>query len=289
LKVLVTGSEGFVGKHLCRQLVEEGATVVKDSLVKNIALRMPKSHIVGVDVLIHLAARASAFDSANNPYETYSTNILSTLWALETARLNHISKFIYINSYIYGQPEYLPVDEKHKINPETPYHKSKYIGEKLCEYYFSDFGINIVTLRTFTLYGPGAKSFQSISRLINQIHHYGNAILSTDSMRRDFLYVEDFVRLVSIIVRQFPIGYSTYNVGAGKSFELIKVAKLIAKLMNKHIDIIIDKNMFPNKILNVVADISKVKKEYDWMPIVEMDEGLRVTINDYQKMQNYHL
>lgn len=283
LKVLVTGSEGFVGKRLCKNLSGEGTEVVKGSLAKNSSYNVPKSNIDGIDVLVHLAARTSVLESISKPYEIYHANILGTLWALETARINNIKRIIYLSSYVYGQPDYLPVDEKHKVNPESPYHKSKYVGEKLCNYYFSDFGINIVILRTFTLYGPGSKSYQAIPHLINQIYNSGQAVLSSDTIRRDFLFVDDFVKLLISIIRKFPLGYNIYNVGSGKSFALIDIAHMIGKFMRREIRVTIDRENKSKDIKDIVADISKVQNEFEWVPLMGLLEGLQIVIEDYKK------
>src|SRR6266516_7820040 len=160
-KVLVTGSTGFVGNHLCRQLLELGITVVGSSSTRgknklNVT-DMNQFHSVessDVEAVVHLAAKTSVDRASKDPYQAYYTNIVGTLNVLEFCRLRNIKKFIFMSSYVYGQPTYLPIDENHPVNPHSSYHKSKLIAEQICKYYSHDYSMDIVTLRPFLLYGP---------------------------------------------------------------------------------------------------------------------------------------
>lgn len=129
-KVLITGREGFVGKPLYRHLLELGINIVGNSTNPKMKIDVTdinQLHALenGAQAVIHLAAKTSVKDSFNNPYEVYRTNLIGTLNVLEFCKSRNIKKFIYMSSYVYGQPKYLPVDEKHPVNPHSPYHKSK--------------------------------------------------------------------------------------------------------------------------------------------------------------------
>jgi nucleoside-diphosphate-sugar epimerase len=220
-KVLVTGSEGFVGKHLCNSLSNNGVSVVcgnkNDDNKFNVTDIDHLQSLEDVEAIIHLAAKAAVVYSYNNIYNTYYTNLLGTLNILEFARLRNIRKLIFVSTYVYGQPKYLPVDEKHPINPHSPYHKSKLLAEHICENYSHDFGIDVVTLRPFYIYGPNSRSYSFISSAIRQIKENGKVSLSDDSTQRDFLFIDDFINLLTIILNKFPKGYNVYNVGNGTS------------------------------------------------------------------------
>jgi UDP-glucose 4-epimerase len=169
IEVFVTGSKGFVGKHLCNRLIETKINVVtndKNQHEIDVTDINRLRSIDKVEAIVHLAAKTSIKDSLNNPYETHNTNILGTLNLLEFARLKDIKKFIYISTYVYGQPKYLPIDENHPVNPHSIYNKSKLLAEELCENYADNFGIDIVTLRPFYLYGPESKSNSFIPSVI---------------------------------------------------------------------------------------------------------------------------
>jgi len=255
-KVLVTGIKGFIGKHLDMRFKKSGIALVSggDHSESNLDV-LEKENI---DAIIHLAAKSSAIDSFDKPYDAYRTNVLGTLNVLELARMKNISKFIFISTYVYGQPKYLPVDENHPVNPHSPYHRSKLIAEQLCKDYSNDFGIDIVTLRPFYIYGPDSRSYPFISSAIIQIKTKEKIKLSGEFTKRDFLFVSDFVSLIEAILNKFPHGYNVFNVGYGRSHTLKQVSCLIAKLLNKRVVIEYDTKMRPNDVNDMVADISKV-------------------------------
>ncbi len=238
-------------------------------------------NIENVDAIIHLAAKTSTINSINNPYETYYTNIGGTLNLLDFAREREIKKIINISTYVYGKPIYLPIDEKHPINPHTPYNKSKIISENLCKYYSQDYGINIVTLRPFYIYGPLSSTLSFIPSIIQQINKNGNVFLSQENTKRDFLFIDDFINLILKILNKFPNGYNVYNVGYGKSNSLEEIIKIIEKIMNIKTNIHYDKSIRPNDILEMVADITQVTKSFDWKPQIELEEGIRITLKNY--------
>ena len=226
-KVLVTGSKGFVGTHLCNYLNENGLKVVcnnskqKDIDVTNIDELLT---INGVDAIVHLAAKTSVSDSFKDPSQTYYTNFVGTLNVLEFARTKKIKKLIYVSTYVYGQPVYLPVDEKHPLNPHSPYNHSKLLAEKICQNYSYYFGINNVTLRPFYVYGPNSRNRSLVPSIIKQIEKNSIVRLSGKKVKRDFLFVTDFVYLIGKILQDFPKGNNIYNVGYGKSYSLNQVA-----------------------------------------------------------------
>jgi len=279
-KVLVTGSRGFVGRHLCKRLKEIGTTVVTNTKARN-KLDVTKIDqlltVDDVEVVIHLAAKTSILNSVKNPYETYYTNILGTLNLLEFARIRNIKKFIYVSTYVYGQPQYLPIDEKHIVEPHSPYNKSKLLAEKLCENYSHDFGINIVTLRPFYVYGPNSRYRSFIPSVIRQIKKNAKVVLSGDQIKRDFLFVTDFINLLQIILNEFPNGYNFYNVGYGMSYSLKEVAQNLAKLLDKKITVHSNNKTIAD-IPDMRADIAKVSKAFNWKPTVDIGKGLKLIV-----------
>ena len=279
-KVLVTGSKGFVGTHLCKYLKQSGFQIVtthnkhkpidvtnSDQLLK----------IDDVNAIVHLAAKTSISDSFKKPFETYFTNFIGTLNVLELARARKIKKVIYVSTYVYGQPLYLPIDEKHSINPHSPYNNSKLMAEKICQNYSHHFGINIVTLRPFYVYGPNHRNRSLIPSVIKQIKIDGKVKLSGDKIKRDFLFVTDFVYLIERIFQDFPRGYNIYNVGYGKSYSLNQVAEELARLIGKKIEIEYSKGVNPD-VTDMIADIRKVSKEFNWRPTIDIKRGLQFIV-----------
>lgn len=282
-RVFVTGSKGFIGQHLCRHLLQIGDRVVGNDKHQN-KFNVSNIHkvksfpLAKIQAIVHLAAKTSITDSLNNPYETYYANVLGTLNLLEFARLRNIHKIINISTYVYGLPLYLPVDEGHPVNPHSPYNRSKLLAEDLCRNYSSDFGIDIVTLRPFNVYGPGSKSYTLISSLIQQIKINKKVTLTGKDVRRDLLHIEDFVNLLTLILDEFPSGYNVYNVGYGESHTLEQVIEIIAKLLKRKITIAYDNKGRPTDKMNITADTSKVTSSFRWCPVVDLEKGLSKTV-----------
>ena len=109
-------------------------------------------------------------------------------------------------------------------------------------------------------------------------------ILSKKNTRRDFLFVDDFVDLVHKILLNFPEGYNVYNVGFGKSYSLEHILWIIESIINKKISTEYDSTFRPNDVVEMVADIGKAMKEFEWRPLIDINEGLRLTIDRYSKM-----
>lgn len=281
-KVLVTGSKGFVGTHLCKHLKENGIQVVttlnkqKPIDVTNIDQLLTIDY---VDAIVHLAAKTSISDSFKEPFKTYYTNFVGTLNVLEFAKTRNIKKFIYVSTYVYGQPLYLPVDEKHSVKPHSPYNNSKLLAEKICQNYSHYFGINIVTLRPFYVYGPNCRNHSLIPSIIKQIKKNGKVKLSGKEVKRDFLYVTDFVHLIEKILQDFPKGYNIYNVGYGKSYSLNQVAEGLARLFGMEIEIEFIK-VTRSDVSDMVADIRKVSKEFNWKPTIDIKKGLQLIVRE---------
>jgi len=286
MKILVTGHSGFIGTHLIKKLQIENTVLTTN---KNNGRRinvLEKSQLLDiddVDAVIHLASKTSVSDSISNPYDTYYTNMVGTLNILDYAVKRKIKNIINISTYTYGNPKYMPVDENHPLSPHSPYNKSKLISEKLCEYYSEDYKLNIVTLRPFYIYGPSNNS-SFVSSAIRKVINNEKVILSKKNTRRDFLFVDDFVNLVHKILLNFPEGYNVYNVGYGKSYSLEDILRVIESIINKKISIEYDSSFRPNDVVEMVADIGKVMKEFEWRPIIDIDEGLRLTIDRYSQM-----
>jgi UDP-glucose 4-epimerase len=285
LKILVTGHNGFIGTHLVRKLQSE-FTVLTGSknedqpinvLEKNRLLDLER-----VDTVIHLAAKTSIANSISNPYDTYYTNMVGTLNILDYAVKKKIRNVIYISTYIYGFPEYLPIDENHPLRPHSPYNKSKLISENLCKYFSEDEKLNVVTLRPFYIYGPSNNS-SFVSSVVKKVMNNEKVTLSNKNTRRDFLFVDDFTNLVYEILFNFPDGYHVYNVGYGKSHSLEDILRVIESITNKKITVEYDSSFRTNDVVEMVADIDKVISKFKWRPTIDIEQGLRLTIDRYSQ------
>lgn len=286
-KIFVSGSSGFVGSHVCKYLLKKGKEVVNnDRSVNGIGKLLDVTNLDSllsvedeVDAIVHLAAKTSIKNSFNSPHDVYCTNLLGTLNLLEFSRQRKIPRFIYISTYVYGQPKYLPIDEKHPIDPHSPYTKSKLLAEQLCRYYSDDFGVDVITLRPFYLYGPNPKPGSFIFCVLEQIKKdQGKVTLSGELTKRDFLFIDDFSILLERMLDKFPKGYNVYNVGYGKSYTLTQVTQIISRLLDKKVTINYDNKMRPGDVTDMVADITKVGSEFNWRPLISLEQGLDYTV-----------
>jgi nucleoside-diphosphate-sugar epimerase len=280
-KILVTGANGFIGKHLCKRLTEDGF-IIADGKSRSYQrpldvtdLGQLASACRNVDTVIHLAGRTSIERSLRDPYKTYYINYIGALNLLEASRLTDVKRLINVSTFVYGQPHDIPINEKHRINPHSPYTKSKLLAEMICQYYSCDFDIDVVTLRPFQIYGWGARPDSFIPSVIQQIVRKGEVFLNGKNVRRDFLFVDDFVDLIVAILNDFPSGYNVYNVGFGKSHALEKIAKILANQMNKRIKINYEESYPSPSGTNMQADITRVSEAFRWKPRVTIEEGLK--------------
>ena len=293
--IFITGETGFVGSHLSKYLEKLGLTVLNsksginnsNKVNENIRNRIDILNIEklyslegNIDAIVHLASKTSITNSITNPYETYYSNIVGTLNVLDFAKHKKIEKLINISTYVYGKPAYLPIDEHHPIKPHSPYNGSKVLAENLCENYSEYFGLNVVTLRPFYVYGTSLKKSSFISSVIQQIDTQGKVLLSQRNTKRDFLFIDDFVNLIFKILNNFPSGYNTYNVGSGESHSLEEVVKIIEIIIGRKIEVQYDKSIRPNDILEMVADITRVSNEFEWKPKISLEEGLACVLNN---------
>ena len=153
-RILVTGSGGMFGKCLIEELKKQNYNVLLFDKAQGDVTKWDSVKNIGkVDIICHLAAIPSVAYSFENPLEVMRVNALGTLNMLELARKNKVEKFVFISSYLYGNPKYLPIDEKHPLQPGNPYAYSKLAAETFCESYHKAYGIPMIIFRPFNVYG----------------------------------------------------------------------------------------------------------------------------------------
>lgn len=277
MKIGITGESGFIGNAVKKAILKEGHNVVSLDRYTDYAVFYKKTirRVSGnLQWVLHFAAKTSIEDSFKNPFLTYTNNFTSTLSALEIARV-HKTAFLYMSSYVYGTPCYLPVDEKHPINATNPYMGSKIIGEELCRQWCNFHGMPLIILRGFTIYGDCNVEGRLIPDLVKSMRK-GTALVVKDPVpKRDHLYLKDFLSLILKIISQRKVAVGTYNVGFGKSYSNREVAELIVKLSGRNKKIIIKSSSRPNDIQDCVADIRLVSKTFSWVPHYTLERGLK--------------
>lgn len=281
MKIAVTGSSGFIGSYLLKKLNKLNYSVVKldrtngfDVSDWNIVKELPE-----FDVCIHLAAKSFVPDSYKKARLFYDLNITSTLNMLEISK-KYNAKMIFTSSYVYGKPQYLPIDEKHKLNGFNPYAHSKIIGEQLCEKYSIFFGLPIIIFRPFNIYGYGqAKNFL-IPEVIEKSLKGKPFELLDSSPKRDMIYIDDLVDAFILAVES-NIKNEIFNIGSGVSYSVAQIVQMVFNCISNKIKMTYKNEARPNEVDNVIADISKAKKLLGWEPKTPLKEGIRKTVNIY--------
>lgn len=272
--VLVTGSSGFVGRRLVQILGTRGYTPVPaEGRLEHELIAPP-----GLRHVIHLAGRSYIPDSWEHPLAFYETNVLGTLRVLEYCR-KYRASLVHVSSYVYGDPQRLPIAEDHRVWATTPYNHSKLMGEETCNFYARALDVPVLIVRPFNVYGPGQNERFLIPTLIRQILDSGSDVVSVADAepRRDFLFVDD---LVDLLVAALESDYEgVVNAGSGESHSVAEVYALLAHALSSTKPLVSRGERRTGEVMNVVADIRKARERLGWWPSVQLREGLQSTVS----------
>ena len=284
MKIAITGSSGFVGKHLVARFLQLGHDVLPLDIVNGVDITDINSliNIGSFDVLVHLAARTFVPDSFKNSQSFYYTNIVGTINALELCKI-HNAKMIFASSYIYGNPKYLPVDEKHPICAHNPYAQTKIIGEEICTAYARDFNVPVIILRPFNIYGPDQNCHFLIPKMVKQAQT-GHIKLADPEPKRDFVYIDDVINAYVKSVEYLPNGAEIFNIGSGISYSISEITALINAAMSKDVGASFTGEKRPNEVLETVADISKAQEKLGWVPNILLMHGIKKMVEDKKEI-----
>jgi NAD dependent epimerase/dehydratase len=316
MKVLVTGSEGFIGSHLVETLVEKGFKVKafvrynfkndwgwleKSKYLKYVEIYTGDIRdfdsvydaMKGVDVVFHLAALIGIPYSYVSPLAYLKTNTEGTYNVLEAARKLQVQRVIHTStSEVYGTAQYVPIDEKHPYNPQSPYAASKAAADHLALSYYRSFGLPVTIIRPFNTYGPRQSARAIIPTIISQILA-GKKQIKLGNLRptRDLTYVKDTVRgFIEVGLHEKSVG-DVFNLGTGKEISVGDLAKMIMKLMNAEAEILTDEERIrPEKseVERLVANTEKAEKLTGWRARYTLEEGLNETINWFKENLEYY-
>ncbi|MEK6760763.1 MAG: sugar phosphate nucleotidyltransferase [Nanoarchaeota archaeon] len=267
-KIIITGDNGLIGRRLKDSLKEKFDVIGFSSNKKNVKNKEDFSDLNGT-CIIHLAGLMRG----ESEQEMFETNVLGTLNALEFCRKNK-AKMIFISSAaVYGNVT-SPIREDSLITPKNFYGLTKLMGENLCESYHKKYGIPVVILRLFNVYGPNQKKGFLVSDIVSQLGK-SEITLRNPFPKNDFIHVDDVVEAIkrSMKIKTFEV----INIGSGKSFSVKDLAEkaTIGKKTLKFSD-----NSFSSS--DVYADISKAKKILDWEPKINIDDGLKRIVENYK-------
>jgi len=270
-KILVTGSNGFIGRQVIKRLNK--SEVISDSInTKRINLQNLEEvmKLNRSDIVIHLGGKTQKELDWN---DYFINNVIGTLNILEYCIRKNVKKIIFVSTYVYGNPKYSPVDEKHVINPHDTYTKSKYLAEKLCELYSKNFDLNVTILRPFNIFGKTLPNGFLISNLLKSVKTDEKITIVNKNSKRDFLYVDDFVDVI-LNIKDYDFKFEIFNIGSGISYSFNEIIKKIEKITSKKINLDY-KNNKEIFIKEIKADTTKINKKINWKPKIKFDEGLQ--------------
>ena len=317
-KILITGSEGFIGSHLVERLMENKAyqlhlLVQYNSfsnkgwlndlkLAQNIKIIYGDirdeifidSIVKNMDYVFHLAALISIPYSYQSPKEFINTNVVGSLNIFNACLKHKVKKIIHTStSEVYGSAQYTPIDEKHPLVGQSPYSASKISADNLALAYNKSYNLPVIIIRPFNCFGPRQSLRAIIPSLINQCLNYNTVKVGDLSTIRDFTYVKDtaqaFENCLKYSVRNFG---EIINVGSGKSFKIRDILGKITKIVGKKINIKVEKKRIrPKKseVYKLLSSTSKSKKILRWKAYsnsMNFDQALFYTINWYKKNKN---
>jgi len=305
-KILVSGAGGFIGSHLTEYLIEQGHKVrafvrynscnfwgwlEKSKYIDNIEIYSGDirdydsvyESIKGIDYVFHLAALIGIPYSYHSPLAYIKTNIEGTYNILQAARELKIKRVVHIStSEVYGTAQYVPIDEKHPINPQSPYAASKASADYLAKSFYLSFDLPVTIVRPFNTFGPRQSARAVIPTIISQALSGKKEIeLGNLNSSRDFSYVLDTVEgIYKIGLHPDTLG-EVVNIGTGKDISVRDLVTLISKLTEADLKARVDsKRIRPEKseVQRLICDYSKAHNLTAWKPRYTLEEGLEKTI-----------
>ena len=313
-QVLVTGADGFIGSHLTEQLVAAGARVralsqynsfndwgwldqidcLKDIEVVTGDIRdanLCDELTRGIDVVLHLAALIPIPYSYRAPDSFVDTNVKGTLYLLQAARRNGVKRFIHTStSEVYGTAQYVPIDEKHPLQPQSPYSATKIAADCIALSFYYSFNMSVVVARPFNTFGPRQSARAVIPSIVVQIAEGKSSIfLGNLTATRDFTYVEDTCRGFLAIAQMEKGEGEIFHIGSNDEIAVGDLVKLIGEIMGRTVQVVSTPERFrPEKseVQRLKCDNSKLKSSCGFIPRISLREGLERTAKWFSQPEN---
>jgi len=301
MRILVTGVAGFIGSHLAERLIKEGHKVIgvdcftdyysreiKESNIKKLRkegsfdfhdadlLEINLENVLqNIDVVFHEAAQAGVRVSWGANFRIYTeNNVRATQRLLEAAKTARLQKFIFASSSsVYGDAESYPTTEDMKPLPISPYGVTKLAAEHLCYLYYKNYGIPIIILRYFTVYGPRQRPDMAFHKFIKAILNNDEIpVFGDGEQTRDFTYIDDIVD-GNISAMNTPVVGEVFNIGGGSRITVNDTIEIIERVCEKKA-----KKKYIEKqkgdVIHTAADISKAKRLLDYVPKFDVEKGI---------------
>lgn len=311
-KILVTGADGFIGSHLTEELVKQGFDVKAFSLynsfntwgwldtlpqdiMENVEVftgdvRDPngvREAMKGTDAVFHLAALIAIPFSYHSPDAYVDTNIKGTLNVLQAAKQLDLDKVLITStSEVYGTAQYVPIDESHPYQGQSPYSATKIGADRLAESFYRSFGLPVAIVRPFNTYGPRQSARAVIPTIITQLLAGKEEIrLGSLTPTRDFNFVKDTAQGFIEIYRSDKTVGEEINIATQNEISIGELAEELIKQINPQAKIVCDEERLrPEKseVNRLLGSNEKIKMLTDWEPCFTFEEGLAQTIDFFR-------
>ena len=313
LKVFITGADGFIGSHLTEMLLEQGYKVKALSHYNSFnnwgwleGVEHPNLEVItgdvrdahfckhitkDIDIIFHLAALIAIPYSYTAPDSYVDTNIRGTLNICQAAKENDVQRVIVTStSEVYGTAKYVPIDENHPKQPQSPYSATKIGADAMALSFFNAFDLPVIIARPFNTYGPRQSARAIIPTIITQIASGVKEIKLGDlSPTRDFNYVKDIAKgFIELSKRNEAIGKEV-NICSNFEISMKDTMELIAKIMNSEVKFITDEQRIRptnSEVHRLWGDNSKLKSLTGFTPSYSIEEGLKQTIEWFSIKEN---
>jgi len=291
MRYLVTGAAGFIGSQLLRTLLEQGHDATgwdaftdyydpalkeenaRGLLVSRIDLAEDALELDGLDGVFHLAGQPGVA-SFGGVFPVYvRQNVLASQRLFEAAAATSVRVVLASSSSIYGDALAYPTPEDTMPRPLAPYGITKLACEHLARAYGSEFGLDVVTVRYFTIYGPRQRPDMAFTRMVSCLAEGRAFELYGDGRQsRSFTYVDDAVDATVAAMERAAAG-STFNVGGGAELSMLEAIETLGRIAGRRLEVV----RFPRRegdAARTVADTTRIKAELDWTPVTPLETGL---------------
>jgi NAD dependent epimerase/dehydratase len=311
-KVLVTGAGGFIGSHLCELCLAEGAEVrafvhynsrsdwgmledLDRKSLKNIDVmagdlrdfEAVRRAVRGCHRVFHLGALIGIPYSYLNPADVIQTNILGSLHVLQASLEFGVERLVQTStSEVYGTAQYVPMDEKHPLNPQSPYAATKVGSDKLAESFNRAYGLPVVILRPFNTYGPRQSPRAVIPTIIIQALRSRVIHLGSLETKRDLTFVKDTARGFIAASTAPKIEGETIQLGSQREYAISELVESIGSILGRKLKVVSDprrRRPSASEVERLFASNRYAKECLSWQPEVALMDGLNRTVHWFQK------
>ena len=271
--VLITGADGFLGRHIVRDLTSRGFNVLaKRRADGDVSQSSTWQTFPAANYLIHLAGSTFVPASWEEPSAFVQANSISTSYALDFCRSNN-TRMIFLSTYLYAANANLPIKETDAIDPANPYALSKLFGEQLCSFYAKHFGVELVILRPFNVYGAGQSPRFLVPSIISQAKK-GDEIRVLDSRpARDYLFIEDLLEAVNLSLTS-KLKFGIFNIGTGVASSVEDLIQTLGQVIGRELKVVSAEQERFGEINSTQASILQATNILGWKPKWTLADGL---------------